>query len=98
MMRRILTVLVLVLLLTGPAARADKAEVLARINDLIEAGEFDEAKRMLDFFLGKNPGDADLLRLMDTWRIRKGELGPLFAEEGLERPENVEKLRVNGRI
>ena len=43
---------------------------------------------MIDFFLDKNPADADLLVLKDRWRVRKGDLGGL-----IEQPDDPAALR-----
>ncbi|MCU0725312.1 MAG: hypothetical protein MUE73_05925 [Planctomycetes bacterium] len=76
----------------GGDGRDRKAEVLSRIEALLGEGDLDGAKEMIDFFLGKNPGDADLLRLLDSWRVRKGDLSGLFAE-GIEKPGRRSDLR-----
>jgi hypothetical protein len=76
----------------GGDSRGKKAEVVTRIEALLAEGDLDGAKEMIDFFLGKNPGDADLLRLLDDWRVRKGDLSGLFAE-GLGKPERRADLR-----
>jgi hypothetical protein len=72
---------VLALVVAAPAARAkgSKAEVLAKIEGLLESGDLDQAKQMIDFFLGKNPGDPDLLVLRDRWRVQQGDMAGLLA-------------------
>lgn len=88
-----IAVLVLALLLlpaAAPAALAkgSKAEVLRKIEALMDGGDDDQAKQMIDYFLGKNPGDADLLVLLDRWRVRQGDLAGV-----LEKPEGREATR-----
>jgi hypothetical protein len=89
----ICVLLLLLVVLPAPPVRAGKAEALAKIEKLLEEGHLDEAKALIDHLLAHNPGDADLLRLREVWRVRKGKLGELLAEEDLERPEKREVLR-----
>lgn len=88
-----IAVLVLALLLlpaAAPAAHAKggKAEVLQKIEALMDGGDYDQARQMIDYFLGKNPGDPDLLVLLDRWRVRQGDLAGV-----LEMPEGREATR-----
>ncbi|MEN8151960.1 MAG: hypothetical protein ABFS86_19250 [Planctomycetota bacterium] len=92
------TALLLAMLVLSPAALAQsqaekKQQVLDKIESLIEEGDLDTAGRMIDFFLDKNPGDEDLVRMKEKWRIAKGEVGPLLEEEGLGTPEKRKRLR-----
>ncbi len=75
------------------AAKGSKAEVIAKIEALLEEGDLDGAKEMIDHFLARNAEDPDLLRLLDAWRVRKGGLAEFVEGEGLEKPENRERLR-----
>lgn len=86
---------VLLLAWAAPPAHAkgSKATVLKRIEKLLQEGDMDQAKRMIDFFLGKNPGDPDLLRLLDRWRVRKGDLGPILSGKDLADPRHRTELR-----
>jgi HEAT repeat protein len=74
-------------------AKGSKAEVLQKIQALLDQGDLDQAKQMIDFFLGKNPGDADLLALADRWRVQRGDLSDLLAGEDLASPAKRELLR-----
>ena len=86
--------LVMFALTIAPAAHAGgKEEALAKIRTAMDAGHLDEAKHMIDHLLSRNPGDKDLLALLETWRVRKGQLGPILDEEGLGKPENFPRLR-----
>ena len=96
-MKRIAVCLVVLVAAARPVAAGGesggkKAEVVSRIEALLEKGELDSAKEMLDYFLAKNPADKDLLRLLDAWRVKKGDVAGLFVE-GIEKPENRAKLR-----
>ncbi len=87
-----LLVIVLVLLLCSPTL-GDKAEALAKIDSLIESGHLDQAKKLIDHLLAHNPEDADLKRLFEKWKVRKGDLGALKTDLDLGKPENRERLR-----
>ncbi len=88
-----LLALVLVLLFCSPTLGDKKAEALARIDSLIESGHLDEAKKLIDHLLAHNPGDADLKRLFEKWKVRKGDLGALKTDLDLGKPENRGRLR-----
>jgi len=90
--------MIAVLLLAGSVALAQsqaekKQQVLDKIDSLIAEGDFDTAKRMIDHFLDKNPGDKELAAKLEKWRIARGDVGPILAEEGLATPEKRKRLR-----
>ncbi len=88
-----LCILLAGLFLAAGARAGKKEEALAKIQAFLDEGDLENAKGLIDFLLRKNPGDADLLRLLDEWRIRKSGIGPLLEAGDLEKPENREKLR-----
>jgi len=95
---RAAAILIAVLLIASSAALAQsraekKQQVLDKIDSLIDEGDFETAKRMIDHFLDRNPGDEDLVAKLEKWRIAKGDVGPLLAEEGLETPARRKRLR-----
>ena len=94
-MRATATVLAIVcLLLLATPSLGGKAEALAKIDALIESGQLDEAKRLIDHLMAHNPGDPDLERLNENWKVRKGDLGVLLKTEGdLWKPEHRAELR-----
>ena len=82
-MRRALPLLLALLLLAPAGFAMDKREeALARIEALLDAGELDKARDLIEHLLEHHADDADLLRLKDEWRLRKGEVEPLLAGKG----------------
>jgi hypothetical protein len=92
--------LVLLMIAVGPMAAglaqekaSGKQRVLDEIDKRIDGGDLDGAKRMIDHFLEKNPGDADLKARLERWKKLKGGSKGLLEEKGLEKPEKRKRLR-----
>jgi len=93
-MRATTTLLALVcLLLFASVTLGDKAEALAKIDSMIESGHLNEAKKLIDHLMAHNPGDEDLKRLNEKWKVRKGDLSVLKTDLDLAKPENRKFLR-----
>jgi hypothetical protein len=87
--------LVLVLLLSGtPAAPDKRQQALDRIDRMLDAGDLEQAEKLIGFLLSKNPGDEGLLERRRELRIRQGNLEEVLAGgDALARPERRSELR-----